>query len=332
MAAWYSTTMSDATRRVQTVTGTADAGQLGKTLIHEHVLVGFPGWDLDAKAPRFKRGEAMARAVDQMQTLAGLGLGTFVDPCPMDLGRDVEFLAELSQRSGMRIVCTTGAYFEAEGITYTFRNLPVEEITDIYIKEITEGVGDTGIKAGAVKIATGSRQVSEYERKMVTAGARAARETGVPLISHTQDASCGHDQIDIVTGEGVSAERLVVGHSDGIDDHEYHRALAERGAFVGFDRFGISILIPDEVRVKNVVALARAGHTRRIMMSHDSIVCWRGRPVPFANSYDDVLAMLPQWRPTFIFEHVVPQLREAGLTSEDIDTILVDNPRRLFAN
>jgi phosphotriesterase-related protein len=68
------------------------------------------------------------------------------------------------------------------------------------------------------------------------------------------------------------------------------------------------------------------------MMSHDSIVCWRGRPVPFANSYDDVLAMLPQWRPTFIFEHVVPQLREAGLTSEDIDTILVDNPRRLFAN
>jgi len=332
MPAWYSTTMSDATRRVQTVTGTADAGQLGKTLIHEHVLVGFPGWALDAKAPRFKRGEAMARAVDQMQTLAGLGLGTFVDPCPMDLGRDVEFLAELSQRSAMRIVCTTGAYFEAEGITYTFRNLPVEEITDIYIKEITEGVGDTGIKAGAVKIATGSRQVSEYERKLVTAGARAARETGVPLISHTQDATCGHDQIDIVTGEGVSAERLVVGHSDGIDDHEYHRALAERGAFVGFDRFGISILIPDEVRVKNVVALARAGHTRRIMMSHDSIVCWQGRPVPFANSYDDVLAMMPQWRPTFIFEHVVPQLREAGLTSEDIDTILVDNPRRLFAN
>jgi phosphotriesterase-related protein len=84
--------------------------------------------------------------------------------------------------------------------------------------------------------------------------------------------------------------------------------------------------------VKNVVALARAGHTRRIMMSHDSIVCWQGRPVPFANSYDDVLAMMPQWRPTFIFEHVVPQLREAGLTSEDIDTILVDNPRRLFAN
>jgi phosphotriesterase-related protein len=323
--------MIEATRAVQTVTGVADPAQLGRTLIHEHVLIGFPGWDLDAKAPPFKRTETMARGIDQMQALGDLGVGTFVDPCPMDLGRDVEFLAELSQRSGMRIICTTGAYFEAEGITYTFRNLPVEEITEIYVKEITAGVGDTGIKAGAVKIATGSGRVSDYERKLVTAGARAARATGVPLISHTQDASCGHDQIDIVTGEGVSAERLVVGHSDGVDDPGYHRSLAERGAFVGFDRFGISIIVPDEVRVRNVLALARAGHTRRILLSHDSIVCWRGRPVPHGNSYDEVLARLPDWRPTTIFTKIVPQLLAGGLSREDVETILVDNPRRLFS-
>lgn len=322
--------MSAPARSIQTVTGTAEAHELGRTLIHEHVLVGFPGWDLDAKAPPFVRAEVMARGIEQMQALADLGVGTFVDPCPMDLGRDVEFLAELSERSGMRIVCTTGAYHEAEGITYTFRHLPVEEITDIYIKEITEGVGDTGIKAGAVKIATGTPHVSEYERKLVTAGARAARATGVPLISHTQEACCGHDQIDIVTGEGVSAERLVVGHSDGTDDQAYHRSLAERGAFVGFDRFGISIIVPDEVRVQSVLALARAGHTRRILLSHDSIVCWRGRPVPYGNTYDEVLARVPDWRPTTIFTKIVPQLRAGGLTAEDVETILVDNPRRLF--
>lgn len=323
--------MSSAAPKVQTVTGVADANALGRTLIHEHVLVGFPGWDLDAKAPPFQRAEVMAQAVDQMQTLSGLGVGTFVDPCPMDLGRDVEFLAELSQRSGMRIVCTTGGYFEAEGITYTFRHLPVEEITAVYVKEITDGIGDTGIKAGAVKIATGAGRVSDYERKLVTAGARAARATGVPLISHTQGATCGHDQIDIVTGEGVPAERLVVGHSDGIDDPEYHRSLAARGAFVGFDRFGIAIIVPDEVRVRNVLKLARAGHTRRILLSHDSIVCWRGRPVPFANSYDEVLTQLPDWRPTLILTKIVPQLLEGGLSPADIETILVDNPRRLFS-
>lgn len=323
--------MTTDVRDVQTVTGRVAAADLGRTLIHEHVLIGFPGWQLDALAPRYVRAEAMARAIDQMQELRGLGVGTFVDPCPMDLGRDVEFLAELSEQSGLRIVCTTGAYFEAEGNTYTFRHMPLEEITAIYIKEITEGVGDTGIRAGAVKIATGAHHVSDYERKLVTAGARAARETGVPLISHTQDASCGHEQIDLVTGEGVSADRLVVGHSDGIDDHEYHRSLAERGAFVGFDRFGISLIVPDEVRVKNVLLLAKSGHVRHILLSHDSISCWQGRPLPFANSHEEVLAMLPDWRPTSILTKIVPQLRAGGLTDEDIATILVDNPRRFFS-
>ena len=317
-------------RGVQTVTGRVAAEALGRTLVHEHVLVGFPGWNLDALAPRFVRAEAMARAVDQLQELRGLGVGTFVDPCPMDLGRDVEFLAEVSQKSGMQIVCTTGAYFEAEGITHTFRHLPVEDIAAIYIKEITEGIGETGIRAGAVKIATGAHRVSDYERKLVQAGARAARETGVPLISHTQEASCGHDQIDLVTGEGVPADRLLVGHSDGIDDHDYHRALAERGAFVGFDRFGITLIVPDEVRVKNVIALARAGYGKNILLSHDSISCWQGRPVPFANRHADVLAMLPDWRPTTILKKIVPQLREGGLDQRDIDTMLVDNPRRFF--
>ena len=322
--------MTDA-RLVQTVTGRVSPDALGRTLIHEHVLIGFPGWNLDALAPRFVRADAMARAVDQLQELRGLGVGTFVDPCPMDLGRDVEFLAELAQKSGMQIVCTTGAYFEAEGITHTFRHLPIEEITAIYIKEITEGIGDTGIRAGAVKIATGAHRISDYERKLVQAGARAARETGVPLISHTQEASCGHEQIDLVTGEGVAANRLVVGHSDGIDDHDYHRSLAERGAFVGFDRFGISLIVPDEVRVKNVLKLAHAGYTRNVLLSHDSISCWQGRPVPFANRHEDVLAMLPDWRPTTILTKIVPQLRAGGLTDADVATMLVDNPRRFFA-
>jgi phosphotriesterase-related protein len=320
-----------ATQTIRTTTGPASPEDLGRTLIHEHVLVGFPGWNLDAKAPRFERDEVMARAVDQMQELLDLGVGTFVDPCPMDLGRDVEFLAELSQKSGMRIICTTGAYFEADGITHTFRHLTVEEITEIYIHEITEGVGDTGIEAGAVKIATGSQNVSEYEKKLVTAGARAARETGVPIISHTQDASCGHDQIDLVTGEGVPAERLVVGHSDGTEDHSYQRSLAERGAFVGFDRFGISLFVSDDVRIRNVLRLAEAGHVERILLSHDSIVCWLGRPVPVARSYEEILAALPDWRPTLIFRKVIPQLLEGGLGKDDVEKILVDNPRRLFS-
>jgi len=153
----------------------------------------------------------------------------------------------------------------------------------------------------------------------------------VPLISPTQDETCGHDQIDLVTGEGVEPGRLLVGHSDGIDDHDYHRSLAERGAFVGFDRFGIAAILPDEVRIRNVLRLAEAGHTDRILLSHDSVLCWLGRPVPLAQDWSDVLAAMPDWRPTFLLEKVVPQLVEQGLPKEDVDRILVDNPRRFFA-
>jgi phosphotriesterase-related protein len=321
--------MADAT--VQTTTGTAPVAELGRTLIHEHVLVGFPGWDLDPFAPPFVRSEVMARAEDQMAELRDLGVETFVDPCPMDLGRDVEFLAELSQRSGMRIVCTTGAYFEAAGITWTFRHLSVEQITEIYVDEITRGIGGTGIRAGAVKIATGDGRVSSYEQKLVTAAARAARATGVPIISHTENATCGHDQIDLVTAEDVPPGRLLVGHSDGVDDPAYHLSLAQRGAFVGFDRFGISAFVPDEARIRNVVQLAKAGHLEQVMISHDSVLCWQGRPVPIAQRHEELLAALPNWRPHWIFRHVIPELLAQGLSKDDIDTLLVANPRRFFA-
>lgn len=316
---------------IHTTTGTAAPADLGCTLVHEHVLVGFPGWQMDGKAPPFRRAEAMTRAIDQMQALRDHGVATFVDPCPMDLGRDVEFLAELSQASGMRIVCTTGAYFEAQGITWTFRHMPMEEIAEVYIREIEDGVGETGIRAGAIKVATGHRQVSDYERKLLTAAARATRATGVPIISHTEGGTCGHEQVDIVTGEGVAADRLLVGHSDGTTDDAYRTALAERGAYVGFDRFGITSFQSDEERMRGVLALARAGHLERILLSHDSIMCWQGRPLPYAERYEDMLKSLPDWRPTHLFRAILPRLAAAGLTAADLDTLMIDNPRRLFA-
>jgi phosphotriesterase-related protein len=172
--------------------------------------------------------------------------------------------------------------------------------------------------------------VTDYERKLVTAGARAAKATGVPIISHTQDGCCGHDQIDIVTGEGVPAGQLLVGHSDGSNDSDYHRTMAERGANVGFDRFGISMFQPDEVRIANILKLVAAGHLERIMVSHDSIMCWLGRPLPYAQNFQALLDMLPKWRSTHFFKEIVPELRKQGLSEAQIETILVDNPRRFF--
>jgi len=319
---------------VQTVTGPARVEELGMTLVHEHLLIGYPGWFMDALAPRFRRADAMARGVDRLQELMGFGVRTFLDPCPVDLGRDVEFMAEAAQRSGMRIVCTTGAYKENEGLTYTFGALPVEEITAIYVKELTLGIGDTGIRAGLVKVATGSPEISPYERKLVTAGGRAAAAVGCPVITHTDDAACGLEQIAILTAEGVPAHRILVGHSDGRDDHAYHRALADHGAYLGFDRFGIETLIADERRIESVVAMVKAGYARSVCVSQDAACAgWLGRPVfggHLVVTAEMIQATLPNWESTHLFKRIIPRLLERGLTARDIEMLLVDNPRRYF--
>jgi len=316
---------------INTVAGRRQAGELGRTLMHEHVLVGYPGWWLDARLPPFQRQEALARVVDAFQALHAYGVRSVVDPCPMDLGRDVEFVAEVSQRSGITLICTTGMYTEAMGIPYTFAHMEVEQVTEIFIKEIEDGIGQSGIKAGLVKIATGDGRVSDYERRMLTAAARAARHTGVPLISHTENCSCGHDQIDIVGAEGVAPHRLLVGHSDGRDDHPYQLALAERGAYVGFDRFGIEVFNPDAIRMKNLKQLIDAGYRDRIMMSQDTVNCWLGN-IPGVGTPEDVRRIIPNWTLTHLFARIFPQLEAMGVAGTDLDHIITENPRRYFSD
>lgn len=312
---------------VQTVLGPRDTADLGRVLIHEHVLIGYPGWFMDARMPPFIREEALARAVGAFQQLHAYGVRTVVDPCPMDLGRDVNFNAEVAQRSGIDLICTTGVYFEAEGIPFTLRHLETDAIADIFQKEIEDGIGRSGIRPGLIKIATGAGHVSEYERKMLTAASRAAARTGLVLLSHTQNCTCGHDQIDIVTGEGVAASRLLVGHSCGRDDHEYQAALARRGAYVGFDRFGIEIFNSDASRMKNVKQMIDAGLRDHVMLSHDSVSCWMGG-IPGVGDPAQVSAILPNWNLTHLFENILPALKDMGVRQEDLDHVLTENPRR----
>jgi phosphotriesterase-related protein len=313
---------------VNTVLGPMQASELGRTLIHEHVLIGFPGWFMDARQPAFKRKEAVERVVDAFQELKGHGVKTVIDPCPMDLGRDVEFTAEVAQKSGINLICATGAYVEAMGMPYTLSALSVDAIAEGFAKEIEQGVADTGIRCGVIKIATGDGKVSDYERKVLTAAAKAAKATGIPLISHTENCTCGHDQIDIATGQGLKSSSLIVGHSCGRDDAPYQKSLADRGSYVGFDRFGLEQEVLDSVRTRNLKALADAGHKDKILVSHDSVNCWQG-----ALGNTDPLELnkaMPNWKMTHLFENIFPELKRMGMTDQDFDDITVNNPRRYF--
>ncbi len=319
---------------VHTVTGRVRPEDLGTTLVHEHLLIGYPGWFMDALAPKFRRADALSRGVDRMQELKGFGVTAFIDPCPIDLGRDVEFMADVATRSGMHIVCATGAYKENEGLHYTFGALPVEDIEAIYVKELTEGIGASGIRAGFVKVATGAPAMTDYERKLLVAGGRAAARVGCPVLTHTDQASLGLEQIAILTAQGVPAHRILVGHSDGRDDHGYHRSLADRGAYVGFDRFGLEAFISDERRIESVCRMVDAGYTRSVCLSHDSVCAsWLGRPVfggRVVLTPDALAASQPNWEATHLFKRIVPRLRDRGLTDAHLRTIFVENPARYF--
>lgn len=314
---------------VQTVLGPKDTATLGKTLIHEHVLIGYPGWFMDTRLPPFVRREALDRVVDAFQRLHDWGVKTVVDPCPMDLGRDVEFMAEISQRTGIDLICTTGVYFEAQGIPYTIDHLDVDQVAECFQKELEDGVARTGIRPGLLKIATGNGRVSDYERKMLTAAAKAAKHTGVTLLSHTENVTCGHDQIDIVTGQGVPHHHLLVGHCCGRDDHAYQKSIAERGVYVGFDRFGIEIFNSDANRIKNLKELLDAGFRDSVMVSHDTVNCWMGG-IPGIGNPEQVAQIVPNWKLTHLFENVFPALVSMGVSQSDLDHIVTENPKRYF--
>lgn len=316
-------------KEVQTVLGPCAPRDLGLTLMHEHLLIGWPGWEADATAPRFDRSEARRRCVDRMIELKELGVSSVVDPCPIDLGRDVEFVAEVAQASGVHVVCATGLYKEEQGAGAYFKFRAafadaVAEISDTFVKELTEGIASTGITAGIIKVATGPNQVTPYERIVLMAAAKAHKATGVPITTHTDQGTMGDEQLNILAAEGVSAHNVIIGHSCGSSDLRYHVKLLDRGAYVGFDRFGLEMLQPDRLRTAALFGLLGIGFQNQIVLSHDSVWCWRGRPLPVASDYQ------PKWDPRHLFKDILPTLREAGVSQSKIDTMLIDNPRRYF--
>ena len=137
--------------KINTVLGSCDPADLGPTLVHEHLMTGMPGGDLDN--PNFDRAREFGKVVGAVEKVKQRGIATLIDPCPMDLGRDPEFAAAVSDRTGMRVIMSTGLYNDVMGIPTHFRMQDADDIAELYVREITEGIGSTGIKAGLIKTA-----------------------------------------------------------------------------------------------------------------------------------------------------------------------------------
>ncbi len=320
---------------VNTVRGPVAAAQLGRTLMHEHFIFGYPGFQGDTTFGPFDHDAALQTGISVAERLLAKGVKTVIDPTPNECGRSPEVLQEISERTGLQIVCATGYYYEEESAPayFKFRSAfgNVEnEIFDMFMKEVTQGIGDTGIKAGVIKLASSRDEITNYEKMFFRAAARTQKETGVVIVTHTQEGKMGPEQAQLLLESGADPKRTMIGHMCGNTDISYHIKTLTQGFYLGFDRFGLEGLVgtpTDAEREAVVIGLIGLGYGNRIMLSHDTVNFWLGRPLVLP---EPVQQLLVKWHPTHIFDDVLPVLKKAGITDEQIDTLFVDNAQRIF--
>jgi phosphotriesterase-related protein len=213
---------------------------------------------------------------------------------------------------------------------YAFLELPnflgyrsVDAIAELFVREIREGIDDTGVKAAFLKCAVERHGIVGDIPRILAAVSAAAIETGVPVMVHTNAAAgTGLLALEALTDAGEPS-RIVIAHAGDSNDMAYLRSIADTGAWLGCDRFSIEHFNPDERRIETLVKLLANGYGDRIHLSHDaaSFVDFMVGDPAFANEKPDYL---------HISTKILPALRDAGVTDEQIDELMIANPRRFF--
>jgi phosphotriesterase-related protein len=313
------------TAMIQTVTGPAAADALGFTLVHEHVACASAGTIRGWAALYGGREALLARAVEVLTRAREDGVETIVDATPFDLGRDAAFLAECSERSGVRIIACSGHWLVPAPAT---ANRTTEQLARLFIAELTEGADGTAIRCGVLKVAS-EEAIEPFDQRVLEAAITAHRETGAPIITHAAARHrIGELQAAVFEEHGVDPARVVIGHSDDTKDIGYLTGLADRGFVIGMDRLPCGALpeyggqtIADRLRM--IAELVSRGYGDRIVVSHDDPV-WAGLLTDedqrrHLEANPDVISFIPRI--------ALPELRRLGLDDGAIRAITVDNPR-----
>lgn len=302
---------------IETVTGPIRADQLGRTLMHEHVLVDFIGADR-VSASRYDREEAFRVARPHLERLRSLGCATLVECTPAYLGRDPRLLARLANATGLHILTNTGYYGAANDKfvpAHAFRETAAQ-LAERWTREAEGGIDGTGIRPAFMKIGVDSGPLSAIDEKLVRAAALTHWRTGLPIASHTGNGVAALAQLDLLRGEGVPACAFIWVHAQNESDDSVHARVAAAGAWVEFD--GISAREADPY-VGRVTALRKRGFLGQVLISQDA--GWYRVGEPGGGEFRGYGQ---------VFDDFLPRLRAAGFTDAEIDTLLVDNPRRAF--
>lgn len=313
---------------VNTVRGEQDASALGRVLMHEHLMIKSPGvaehWpDL------YDHDAAIATATRKVRALEAHGIDTIVDLTTPDMGREADLFQAVQAETRINLICCTGMYWLVP-IYWWLRS--VDELAEVLIRDITEGIQGTSVKAGILKVASDRAcpvpgKVRGLNEPSLRSVARAQIATGVPITTHNGPPSLGAEQQRVFAEEGVDLSRVVIGHLGDSDDLDYLKQVMDRGSTIGMDRFGLEHPLPLATRIRVVADLCAAGYSDRMVLSHDAICSshWAIERTPggeFGLS-EEAFRLIP--------DTVVPALLEAGATQGQVDAMLVGNPARLFS-
>ena len=310
--------------KVETVRGATATTQLGVTLMHEHVFV------LDTEIANNYPEEwgdedtRVADAIRSMNELKSSGVDTIVDLTVTGLGRYIPRIQRIAAQTELNIVVATGIYTYCDLPHYfDFHEPPA--MADMFVRDIEQGIADTGVKAGILKCASDAPGLTKGVERGLRATAQAHRRTGVPISTHTHARKrVGLDQQRVFQEEGVDLSRVIIGHCGDTTDLEYLETLMGNGSCIGMDRFGIDTILGFEDRVATVATLCARGHAKQMVLSHDA-ACYMHWLVEKA-----VPTVLPRWNYLHIHNDVIPALKTAGVTEAQLDMMLVENPRRIF--
>jgi predicted metal-dependent phosphotriesterase family hydrolase len=300
---------------IESASGPVDASKLGVTLVHEHVLVDFVGADL-ASRDRYDAEDVVRVVMPHLERIRELGCRTLVECTPAYLGRDPDLLRRLSRASGLQIVTNTGYYGAADGkyLPAHARTETAEELAARWAAESKSGISGTRVKPGFIKIGVNKGPLNPLDAKLVRAAALAHRQTGLTIACHTGDGRAASEEIEILRVAGVAPQALIWVHAQNEADPSVHERLAKAGTWIEFECSSEKSLTD---RVAQIKAMTDRGLIGKSLISLDAGWYRVGEPGGGAfRSYD------------FFFTRLLPALRDAGLSGEQLRLLTVENPAR----
>lgn len=306
------------TGKIMTVLGPIEVEQMGITLPHEHVLVDFIGAEYVSR-DRYHAADAIRVITPHLERARQLGVHTLVECTPSYLGKDPLLLKRLSETTGLRMLTNTGYYGGRNNIflpTHAFIET-AEQLAGRWVKEWEEGIKDTGIRPGFIKIGINpTRSLSAIDRKLVQAAARTHLKTGLTIASHTADGPV-LEELEVLRQEGVDPAAFIWVHASAEPDRRRHIAVAELGAWVEFDW----VAQPVDNDVQRLAHMKTHGLLDRALISHDAGWFDPAKPGGGPADYKGY---------TVMFEHLLPALQAQGFTEAEIAQLTVHKPAKAF--